>query len=107
MLIKYAPSDLVASKKYNVNLMFEYLELYIESHQAMKQLYMLEFSLMDEEMQETLKPKLVEMEEIIESQNWQLQSVLRPAEENGVELAEIVFASAEQLDGFEKRKVKY
>ena len=70
MLIKYAPPEVVSSKKYSVKLMFEYLDLYIESHQAMKQLYMLEFSLMDDEMQNTLKPKLVEMEEIIESQNW-------------------------------------
>jgi len=70
VLVKHAKPEAIVSKKYSISLMFEYLDLYIESHQALKQLYMLEFSLMDDEMQETLKPNLLKMEEIIESQNW-------------------------------------
>ena len=52
----------VFAQKYNITLMFEIIDLYIETHLNLKQIYLLDFSLQDDSMKEILKPKAAEME---------------------------------------------
>ena len=92
------------AQEYNIAVMFEIIDLYIETHLNLKQIYLLDFSLQDAAMKEILKPKIAEMENLLKEQREQIALVLEPITIGGQRIPEFVLPCEEER--LEEQQVK-